>query len=181
MKNKVTSVLLAIVFLLAVTMLFASSAAAKKDKDKGPGQGSYITPTITTEQAMSSVKAALPKLTGGKSFITTDKRGEKKLEVTLVLDGKIVSKVRLNPSTGEILSKGQKMMVQQVLTSQEQAVKIVQQAIRDLEVASVQLGKQGEWKVDLTLKKAVVASINVHGGDGSILPDWKASQDATRY
>ena len=32
-----------------------------------------------------------------------------------------------------------------------------------------------------TLKKAIVASIKVHGGDGSILPDWKASRDATMY
>jgi len=177
MKNKVTSVLLATVFLLAVTMLFASSAAAKKNKDKG----SYITPTITAEQAISSVKAALPKLTVGKSFVKTGKRGEKKLEVALVLDGKIVSKMRLNPATGEILPKGREVLARDVLASQGQAVTIVQQAIPNLEVASVQLGKQGEWKVDLTLKKAVVASIKVHGGDGSILPDWKASRDASGY
>jgi uncharacterized membrane protein YkoI len=177
MKKKVTSVLLATVFLLAVTILIAASAEAKKKKDKGP----YMTPTITAEQAITAVKAALPKITAGKCFVKTGKRGEKNLEVALVLDGKIVSKVRLNPSTGEILSKGQKMMVQQVLASQEQAVKIVQQAIPNLEVASVQLGKQGEWKVDLTLKKAVIASIKVHGGDGSILPDWKASRDVAMY
>ena len=55
------------------------------------------------------------------------------------------------------------------------------ESIPNLEVASVSLGKQGEWKVDLTLKKMVVATINVHGGDGSILPDWKASKDAAMY
>jgi len=186
MKKKFSSVLLAMVFLLAVTMLFATSASAKKNKDKG----SYITPTITAEQAITTVKAALPKLTTGKCFVKTGKRGEKNLEVALVLDGKIVSKVRLNPAnasgtlklaTGEILSKGQKVIVTQVLASQDQAVKIVQQAIPNLEVASVQLGKQGEWKVDLTLKKAVVADIKVHSGDGSILPDWKASRDVAMY
>jgi uncharacterized membrane protein YkoI len=180
MKNKVNSVSLAVVVLLAATMLLATSAAAKpgkKDKEKG----SYLKPTVTAEQAMSAVKAALPKLTVGKSFVKTGKRGEKKLEVTLVLDGKIVSRVRLNPATGEILSKGQETLVYEVSASQEQAVKIVQQAIPNLEVASVSLGKQGEWKVDLTLKKAVIASMGVHGGDGSILPDWKASRDATLY
>jgi hypothetical protein len=66
-----------------------------------------------------------------------------------------------------------------VSASQEQAVKIVQRAIPNLEVGSVTLGKQGEWKVDLTYKKAVVADMSVHGGDGSILPDLKASQDAS--
>ncbi len=125
------------------------------------------------------MKTALPKVTVGKSFVNTGKRGEKKLEVTLLLDGKIVSKVRLNPATGEIMPKGQDVMVQEVSASPEQAVKIVQQAVPNLEVASVRLGKHGEWKVDLTLKKAVVASMSVHGGDGSILPDWKAERDAT--
>jgi len=179
MKSKVNSVSLVVVVLLALTMLLATSAAAKKEK------GSYIKPAITAEQAMSVVKAALPKLTVGKSFVKTGKKrfhlwgGEKKLEVTLVLDGKIVSKMRLNPATGEILPKGQEVPVQEVLASQGQAVKIVQQAIPNLEVGSVTLGKQGEWKVDLTLKKAVVAGMSVHGGDGSILADKKASRDAS--
>ena len=175
MKPKVNSASLAAAILLAVSMLFTTSALAKKNGDKG----SSIKPTITAEQAISSAKTALPKVTVGKSFVNTDKRGEKKLEVTLLLDGKIVSKVRLNPATGEIMPKGQDVMVQEVSASPEQAVKIVQQAVPNLEVASVRLGKHGEWKVDLTLKKAVVASMSVHGGDGSILPDWKAERDAT--
>ena len=180
MKNKVNSASLAAVVLLTVTMLFATSAAAKPAKKDG-GKGSYIKPTITAEQAISSVKAALPGLTVGKSIVKTGQRGEKKLEVTLVLDGKIVSRVRLNPATGEIMTKGQDVTVQEVLASQGQTAKIVEEAIPKLEVASVRLGKQGEWIVDLTLNKVVVASISVHGGDGSILPDWKASRDATLY
>lgn len=177
MKTRINSTVLAVVILLAVSLLFGTSAVAKKNGDKG----SYIKPTITAEQAISAVKAALPKVSVGKSFVKTGKRGEKKLEVTLVLDGKIVSRVRLNPGTGEIMPKGQEVLAQEVSASPEQAVKIVQQAIPNLEVASVKLGKHGEWKVDLTLKKAVVASMSVHGGDGSILPDWKAERDATLY
>jgi len=72
-------------------------------------------------------------------------------------------------------------MVYEVTASKEQAVKIVEQAIPNLDVASVSLGKQAEWKVDLTLKKMIIATINVHSGDGSILPDWKASRDASMY
>jgi uncharacterized membrane protein YkoI len=180
MKKKVNSVSLAAAVLLAVTLLFATSAAAKPAK-KNKEKGSYIQPTITAEQAISSVKAALPGLTVGKSFVKTGQRGEKKLEVTLVLDGKIVSRVKLNPATGAIMPKGQDVLVQEVLASQGQAAKVVQEAIPKLEVASVRLGKQGEWIVDLTLNKAVVASMGVHGGNGSILPDWKASRDATLY
>ncbi|HOL06166.1 MAG TPA: hypothetical protein PLM23_09240 [Syntrophorhabdaceae bacterium] len=175
--KRINSVLLKAGLVFSAICLVATLAMAKEKKQKH----SYIKPTITAEQAISNVKAALPNLTVGKSFIKTGKRGEKKLEVALVLDGKIVSKMRLNPATGEILPKGQEVFVNEVLASQEQAVKIVQQAIPNLEIASVSLGKQGEWKVDLTLKKMVVASINVHGGDGSILPDWKATKDAAMY
>jgi uncharacterized membrane protein YkoI len=180
MKSKINSMSLAAVILLAAIMLFVTSATAKPGK-KDEGKGSYIKPAITAEQAISSVKAALPGLTVGKSIVKTGPSGEKKLEVTLVLDGKIVSRVKLNPATGEIMTKGQDVMVQEVLASPAQAAKIVQEAIPKLEVASVRLGKQGEWIVDLTLNKAVVASMGVHGGNGSILPDWKASRDATLY
>uniref|UniRef100_A0A7C4PNP2 PepSY domain-containing protein n=1 Tax=Anaerolinea thermolimosa TaxID=229919 RepID=A0A7C4PNP2_9CHLR len=180
MKSKIYSVSSAALILLAAITLLATSAAAKPAKKDGE-KGSYIKPAITAEQAIASVKAALPGLTVGKSIIKTGPRGEKKLEVLLVLDGKIVSRVKLNPSTGEIMTKGQDVMAQEVLASQGQAAKIVQEAIPKLEVASVRLGKQGEWIVDLTLHKAVVASLGVHGGNGSILPDWKASRDATLY
>ncbi|MGB9616061.1 MAG: hypothetical protein ACPL7J_01960 [Desulfomonilaceae bacterium] len=176
MKNTAKHAPRFVVSLLCLFLLLAVPAAAKKNGDKGAAQQK---PTITAEQAISSVKGALPKLTVGKSFIKTGKRGDKKLEVTLLLDGKIVSRVKLNPRTGEILPKGQDIFAQEVSASPEQAVNIVQQALPNLEVASVRLGKQGEWKVDLTLKKAVVASLSVHGGNGSILPDWKAERDAT--
>ncbi|MEM3421868.1 MAG: hypothetical protein QW315_06410 [Candidatus Hadarchaeum sp.] len=162
-----------------MAVMYVAPAEARKGKDKG--WDDYIAPTVTAEQALSTVKAALPKLTVGQCFVKTGKRGEKSLEVALVLEGNIVSKIRLNPTTGEILPKGQKAFTPQVLASREQALKIVEQSIPNLEVASVQLGKHGEWKVDLTLKKAVVATISVHGRNGSILPNWKASRDVAMY
>lgn len=178
MKTRIKSgsVVAAVIFILATIILLTTPAAAKSGKG-----ASYSKPAITAEQAISSVRAALPELTVGKSIIKTGQRGEKKLEVTLVLGGKIVSRVKLNPATGEIMMKGQEVMVQEVLASQDQAAKIVQDAIPKLEVASVRLGKHGEWIVDLTLNKAVVASMSVHGGNGSILPDWKATKDASLY
>lgn len=174
MKTKISTVSIAAVVLLSISLLFVASAAAKKNGHKG----SYIRPTITAEQAISSVKAALPKVAVGKSFVKTGERGQKELQVTLTLDGKTISRMRLNPGTGEIMPEGQAVLAQEVSASADQAVKIVQQAIPNLEVASVRLGRHGEWKVDLTLKKAVVASIGVHGGDGSILPDWRAESEA---
>jgi hypothetical protein len=178
MKGKVTLVSMKVMVVLAVTILFAASAMAKGGKE---GPVSYTEPTITAEQAISKVKAVLPNLTVGKRFVKTGKRGEKNLEVTLVLDGQIVSRVKLNPSTGEIMPKGQEVFVQNVSVSQEQAGNIVKEAIPKLEVGSARLGKHGEWIIDLTLNKVAVASVAVHGGNGSILPDWKASKDAALY
>lgn len=177
MKNKINSASSVTVIVLALTMLWATFAGAQPGK-KGGGMGSYIKPVITAEQAITAVKAALPSITAGKTIVKTGKRGEQILDVTLVLNGTIVSRVKLNPATGEIMTKGQDVIVQGVFASQGQATKIVQEAIPRLEVASVHLGKEGQWIVDLTLNKAVVASIGVHGGNGSILPDWKAFQDA---
>jgi hypothetical protein len=179
-KNTIKSVSLAAVVVLAATMLLAASAMAQPGK-KGGGMRSFIKPVITAEQAITAVKAALPGITAGKTIVKTGKRGEQILDVTLVLNATIVSRVKLNPATGEIMIKGQDVMVQEVLASQGQATKVVQEAIPKLEVASVHLGKEGQWIVDLTLNKGVVASIGVHSGNGSILPDWKASQDASMY
>ncbi len=174
---KIKSMLLKAVLVLLAICFIATVAMAKEKK----GKNSYVAPTVTAEQAVTAVKNALHKITAGNSYVKTGKRGEKKLEVPLVLDGNIVSKIRLNPATGEILPKGLETLAYAVSASPEQAVKIVQQALPNLEVASVSLGKQGEWKVDLTYKKAVVAHISVHGGNGTILPDWKAAKDASFY
>lgn len=165
MKKRACSAVRMVALVAAMIGLIVTVAMAK---DKGR----YITPTITAEQAVSTVQAALARLTVGSSIVKTDKRGEKKLEVMLQLDGNTVSKIHLNPATGEILPKGQKVLAYTVSASLEQAVKIVQQALPNLEAASVSLGKKGEWKVDITLKKIiVVATIKVDGGNGSILPD----------
>ena len=163
---------------LAIVMLCTGSAWAKKDKKGG---GPQIPPVVTAEQAKSTVSAAIPKLSVGKPFTKQGKQGDIKLEVPLSLEGKIVAKVRLNPATGEILTKGQKGFVQKLSVTPEQAVKVVQGIINEVQVGAAWLGKQGEWKVPLLYKGAIVAEIGVHGQDGSILPDWKASKDATMF
>ncbi|MCX8022272.1 MAG: hypothetical protein N2745_05810 [Syntrophorhabdaceae bacterium] len=177
MEKRFVSVLRTALFVIAIIGLIATLASAKGKKEKG----TYVAPTITAEQAISTVKAALPKLTAGNSYVKTGKRGEKRLEVPLILDGNIVSRIRLNPATGEILPKGLDTAVSTVSASSEQAVKIVQQALPNLDIASVSLGKQGEWKVELTLKKVVITHINVNGNTGEIIPDIKANRDASFY
>jgi hypothetical protein len=163
---------------LAIALLCAGPALAKKDKGGG---GPQIPPVITADQAKSTVGAAIPKVSVGQPFTKQGKQGNINLEVPLQLEGKIVAKVRLNPATGEILLKGQKAFVQKLSVTPEQATKTVQGMMSEAQVGAAWLGKQGEWKVPLLYKGAVVAEMKVHGQNGSILPDWKASKDATMF
>ena len=150
---------------------------AKKDK----GEGYQIKSHINAEDAAASVRSALTKLSAGKGWTKPGKRGEVKLEVPLMLADKIVARVTLNPSTGEIMTKKQGLPVQKISVTPDQAVTTVQQMLPNLEVGAPRLGKSGEWKVPLLFKGNTVAEIGVHGKDGSILPDWKASKDAAMF
>lgn len=163
---------------LAIALLCTGPALAKKDKGGG---GPQIPPVITADQGKSVVSSAIPKLSVGKPFTKQGKQGNINLEVPLLLEGKIVAKVRLNPATGEILLKGQKAFVQKLSVTPEQAAKAVQGVVNEMQVGAGWLGKHGEWKVPLLYKGAIVAEMGVHGQDGSILPDWKASKDAAMF
>jgi len=164
--------------ILAAVLLCSWPALAKKEKGGG---GPQIPPVITADQAKSAVSAALPNLSVGKPFTKQGKQGDINLEVPLLLGEKIVAKVRLNPATGEMLLKGQKAFVQKLSVTPEQAAKTVQGMLAGAQAGAAWLGKQGEWKVPLLYRGAVVAEIGVHGQDGTILPDWKASKDATMF
>jgi len=162
---------------LAMVILFAVPSSAKKGKK----EGASIPPKISAEQAIAAIKTALTKISTGKAFVKEGRRGEKKLEVPLVLDSKIVGRIALNPASGEILSKGIKFQSQQVSISPDQAVAAVQQTLPNFQVGAARLAKDGQWKVGLTLKGAEIATIGVNGQDGSISTDWKAAKDVERW
>jgi hypothetical protein len=167
----------AVLIVLAGVILAAAPAYAKKKKDEGP----QIPPVITADQAKATVTAVIPNLSLGKPFTKQGKQGDIKLEVPLLAEGKIVGKVRLNPLTGEILTKGQKFQAPKLSVSPEEAAKTVQMVLPKLQVGPAWLGKGGEWKVPLLYQGAIIVEIGVHGQNGSILPDWKASKDATMF
>lgn len=181
MKSKSGAATVAIC-LAVVVMLFASSALAKKG---GPPKGKpdipILTPLITAQQAVEIVKAALPTLAVGNFWVWTGPRGDTKAKVALTLDGKIVSRMELNPATGEILAKGQDIFVDQVTADPKHAVSKVQEVVPNLKVSAARMGKEGQWKVELILNSAVVADIDVNSRDGSILTDWGASRESTLY
>jgi hypothetical protein len=167
----------ALVVVLAGGILAACPAYAKKDKDGGP----QIPPVVTADQAKATVTAAVPKLSLGKPYTKQGKQGDIKLEVPLLVEGKIVGRVHLNPLTGEILTKGQKIQAPKLSVAPDEAVKTVQTVLPKLQVGPALLGKGGEWKVPLLYQGAIIAEMGVHGQNGSLLPDWKASKDATMF
>lgn len=167
----------AVVIMLAGVILAVGAAEGKKKKGGGP----QIPPVITADQAKATVSAAIPSLSLGKPYTKQGKHGDIKLEVPLLVDGKIVGKVRLNPITGEILTKGQKFQAPKLSVSPEEAAKTVQTVLPKLQVGPAWLGKSGEWKVPLLYQGAIIVEMGVHGQNGAILPDWKASKDATMF
>ncbi len=171
------SLMRAVVIVLAGVILAAGPAYAKKDKGGGP----QIPPVITADQAKATVSAAIPNLSLGKPFTKQGKQGDIKLEVPLMFEGKVIGRVRLNPMTGEILTKGQKFQAPKLSVSPEEAVKTVQTVLPKLQVGPAWLGKGGEWKVPLLYQGAIIVEVGVHGQNGAILPDWKASKDATMF
>jgi len=171
------SLMSAVVIVLAGVILGAGPALAKKDKGGGP----QIPPVITADQAKATVTAVVSKLSLGKPYTKQGKQGDIKLEIPLMVEGKVVGRVRLNPLTGEILTKGQKIQAPKLSVSPDEAVKTVQMVLPKLQVGPAWLGKSGEWKVPMLYQGAIIVEIGVHGQDGSILPDWKASKDATMF
>ncbi len=124
MRSKIGSVS-SKVCLVVVAVLFASPTFAKRG---GPGPGiPLMAPLITAEQAIEVVKAVLPKLAVGKFWVWTGPRGDTKAKVALILGGKVVSRVELNPVTGEILAKGQDIFVNQVAADPNQALNRVRE------------------------------------------------------
>jgi hypothetical protein len=176
-EGNMKSLMRSAVVVLAGVILAASPASAKKDKGGAP----QIPPVVTADQAKATVTAALPKLSLGKPYTKQGKQGDIKLEIPLLGEGKIVGRVHLNPLTGEILTKGQRIQAPRLSVSPDEAVKTVQAVLPKLQVGAAWLGKGGEWKIPLLYQGAIIAEMSVHGQNGSLLPDWKASKDATMF
>jgi len=176
MKNKIGLAKMIMCVTMAV-VLCVSSALAQKARRDTP----IPAPGISAGQATEAVTQALPRMTVGRYWVWTGKRGDTKAKVALTFAGNIVSRIELNPATGEILAKGQEVFVQQVSIDKDKSIDMVRQAIPNLQVVAARLGKDGEWKVELALNKAVVAEVNVNTRDGSLLTDWGASREATLY
>jgi len=176
MQNKI-DLARTILWVMVAVVLWVSSASAQKARQDIP----VSAPGISAGQATDAVTQALHKMTVGRYWVWTGKDGDTKAKVALTLDGSIVSRIELNPATGKILAKGQDVFANQVSIDKEKSINKVQQALPNLQVVAARFGRDGEWKVELALDKAVVAEVDVNSRDGTLLTDWGASREATLY
>ena len=140
-----------------------------------------LVPAITADQAVQIVKSEMHKLDVGKFWMWRGPRGDVKAKVALTLDGRIVSQLELNPSTDDILARGQGVFVTQSTADRDRAVSKVQEVVPNLQPVAARMTPDGEWKVELALGGAVVAEIDVNSRDGAVITDWGASREATLY
>ncbi len=132
MQNKISLAKMTLCMTIAV-VLCASSASAQKGRRDIP----VAAPVISAEQATEAVTQALPKMTVGRFWVWTGKKGDTKAKVALTLDSNIVSRIELNPATGEILAKGQDVFTNQVSIDKDKSVNTVRQALPNLQVVAV--------------------------------------------
>jgi hypothetical protein len=88
--------------------------------------------------------------------------------------------VKVNPSTGEIMPKGMKVLVQNVSATQEQAINIVKDAIPKFESvprASATWGMGCRYNPEASDGRECRSPWR----HGRVDPDWKASRDAARW
>ena len=176
-----------VVVCIAVVTLLVSAAYAQPPPPPGPPppsppQGGLVAqPVITAAQATAAANAAITKLTLGKLY-TKQGAQEVLLEAPLQMDASIVGRVRLNPSNGEILARGQRAMAQQVSVTLEEAGKSLLAILPKIQVgAGAWLGPEGQWKVPLVYQGAIISELEVNSKDAAILPDWGASRDVSLF
>lgn len=144
-------------------------------------EGFVAQPVITATQATAAASAAITKRTLGKLY-TKQGAQEVLLEAPLQLDASIVGRVRLNPSNGAILTKGQRAMAQQCSVNLDEAGKSLLAILPKIQVGGgAWLGREGQWKVPLVYQGAIISKLEVNSKDAAIVPDWGASRDVSLY
>jgi len=177
-----TKLIDSLVVCVAVVTLLVGAADAQPPSPPGPTppppqQGGFLTqPVITAAQATAAASAAITKLTLGKLY-TKQGAQEVLLEAPLQLDASIVGRVRLNPSNGEILTKGQRGMAQQVSVTPEEAGKALLAILPKIQVGGgAWWGREGNWKVPLVYQGAIISELEVNSRDAAIMPDRGAGE-----
>lgn len=127
------------------------------------------TPKVSAKEAMQIVEKSIKDFTVGEAYITSGKDGVKSIDVLILLKGNVVSKIRVNPQTGEILPKGYRTWFTKTLITERDAVAKVNKVLNNLKVGNPWQGVNKQWKVPFVLNGSVIAEVHVDGKNGIII------------
>ena len=146
------------------------------------GRRFYKAQRISKREAKEIVSETFPHWHVGDGWERRKKR-RVELIVPLMYRGQIIGDIKINPTTGKILSEGVKHSERRAIISLEQARNTVQQALPRMKVGKkVRIGKHGNfWEVPLMFMGEEVEEIKVGTGSGNILPDLHIAEDSYRY
>lgn len=127
-------------------------------------------PPLSASAAMEKVRLILPEITPGEGRPKYSKKNDAVMEIPLMHKEAVISIVRINPETGEIVPKGYRTWKSTIVVSQADCRKTVSRALQKISVGNPWQSVNGRWKVPLVLNGAVVAEVKVDGSDGTIIP-----------
>lgn len=127
------------------------------------------TPKISALEAINIVKKDLPNFNVGEVNISKGKSGIKSLDIIITNYGKKITKIRLNPQTGDVLPKGYRTYYPEILISEQQGIKKVEKILPVLKVGNPWLGIDKKWKVPLILDGTVISEVLVDADSGKII------------
>lgn len=126
-------------------------------------------PKISASEAITIVKKTLPDLKIGEVIVSKGKSGVKSLDVIITKNDKKITKIRINPQTGDVLPKGYRTYYPEVLITEKDAIKKVENLLPIIKVGNPWLGINKNWRVPLILNNTVVSEVTVNADNGEIV------------
>lgn len=154
-----------ICFLFFVILLWAKLCYPENFK----AHHNVFTPKISANEAINIVKKDLPNFNVGDVSISRGKSGIKSIDVGITKNNKKITKIRINPQTGDVLPKGYRTYYPEVLISEKEAVLKVEKLLPNIKVGNPWLGIDKNWKVPLILDGTIIAEVLVNADNGSIV------------
>jgi hypothetical protein len=125
-------------------------------------------PKVSASEAINIVKKELVNFRTGEVSVSKSKSSIKSIDVYIKNSEKSITKIRLNPQTGDILPKGYRTYYPEVLISEEDALKKVEKVLPVVKIGNPWLGVDKNWRVPLILDGSVIAEVIVNGDNGQI-------------
>ncbi len=173
-------IIIGMLVLLGVTVLPAL-AESKKERWEYKERKEYTTPKISASEAKRAVEASRPRWRVGAVHQKQKKEG---IEVRVLIRNEegTITKMGIDPMTGEILPRSIETHGREVLLSKEEITKKVEAILPNIVVGDrAWLGKRGRyWRIPLFWDGMLVSTVKVDTLTGKLLtaqPDKDEEDD----